>query len=296
MPGKPPIEFDQLAVFIAVAETGSFSKAAARLGVGKGTVSRTIARLEDQLGAEILHRNTRRVALSTAGAELLERTAGPLAALQEAISDIADRDAEPAGELRIAAPHDFGLITLPALLSEFLRRYPRIRADVRLANDKADLVAGGFDVAFRVAMGQQQDSTLTVRRLAGGAAACFAAPGYLARRGRPSYLGDPSHAWLVHRALRELFAFPEGAVPYVTSDDFLFLRELLRAEAGVGLMPSFVAASLVADGALAPVEIKGSLPPGGNLVLVYPSSGRVSKKVTAFRDFSVTWLRQRPMG
>lgn len=296
MPARSPIEFDQLAVFVAVAETGSFSKAAARLGVSKGTVSRIIARLEDQLGAEILHRNTHRVALSTAGAELLDRTAGPLAALQEAISEISDRDAEPSGELRIAAPHDFGLITLSALLGEFLLRYPRIRADVRLANDKADLVAGGFDVAFRVAIGQQQDSTLTVRRLAGGAATCFASPGYLERRGRPASLGDPSHAWLVHRAMRELFAFPEGAAPTVTSDDFLFLRELLRVGAGVGLLPSFVAAPLVAGGALVPVEIKGALPPGGNLVLVYPSSGRVSRKVAAFRDFSVTWFRQRPLG
>src|SRR5882672_9474023 len=120
------IDYDLLAAFVAVAEETSFSKAARRLGITKGTVSRSIARLEDLLGAELVHRNTHKVALSTAGTALYERTAPHLAALDRAVGTMPERSERPSGELRITAPHDFAAILLPELVAQFLVRYPEV--------------------------------------------------------------------------------------------------------------------------------------------------------------------------
>src|SRR5215831_2147300 len=100
MPATPP-DYDLLAALVAVAEEASFSKAARRLGVTKGTVSRAIARLEDSVGAELVHRNTHKVALSTAGTALYERTAPHLSALDRAVGTLPERSEQPSGELRI---------------------------------------------------------------------------------------------------------------------------------------------------------------------------------------------------
>src|SRR5262245_51409476 len=98
-------DFGLLGIFVAVAETQSFSGAAKRLGVTKGTVSRGIGRLEEVVGAELLHRTTRHVALSTAGVALYERSARHLVALREAVCKLPEREEQPSGRLRITAPH-----------------------------------------------------------------------------------------------------------------------------------------------------------------------------------------------
>src|SRR4051812_28680177 len=172
---ETPLDYQVLAIFIAVAQQSSFSKAALKLGIGKGTVSRAIARLEGVVGAELIHRTTHSVALSTAGTALYERTAHHLAALDLAVTKLPERDEEPSGELRLTAPNDFGAIVLPEVLSQFARRYPQIHFDVRLTNARIDLVAEGFDLAIRAAPGGMKDSTLTVRRLGTAGADLFAA-------------------------------------------------------------------------------------------------------------------------
>src|SRR5690348_13053202 len=110
---ETPFDYQLLAIFRAVAVQTSFSKAAKRLGVAKGTVSRAIARLEDIVGAELLHRSTHSVALSTAGTALYERTAHHVAALDQAVKGLPERAEEPSGDLRVTAPTDFGAILLP---------------------------------------------------------------------------------------------------------------------------------------------------------------------------------------
>ena len=114
-----PLDFGLLAMFAAVAEETSFSKAARRLGITKGTVSRGIARLEDDVGAELIHRTTHKVSLSTAGTALYERTAPHLSALERAFGELPERAEQPSGELRMTAPHDFAAMVLPELISQF---------------------------------------------------------------------------------------------------------------------------------------------------------------------------------
>ncbi|MBS2011374.1 MAG: LysR family transcriptional regulator [Deltaproteobacteria bacterium] len=283
------IDLQLLVCFASVAEHASFSKAATSLGLAKGTVSRSIARLEELLGVELLHRTTHHVALGTAGAALYERTRAHLAALRSAVADLPERDEEPSGLLRITAPHDVGTVILPAVLGAFARRVGAVRFDVRLTGANVDVVKEGYDLAIRAVTKPLKDSSLTVRRLGRHSAAFYASPSYLARRGRPKHLDD-AQTWILHPAvIRYLEHDPESVQMIV--DDFFLVRDLVRDGVGVGVLPGFVARSYVREGLIEEVAVASPKLFSGELVLLYPSRGRTPKKVVAFRDLLVEALR-----
>jgi DNA-binding transcriptional LysR family regulator len=292
---RTPIDYDLLAMFVTVADETSFSNAARRLGIAKGTVSRAITRLEAMVGVELLHRTTHSVALSTAGASLYERTAPHLLALDRAVGRLPERAEEPSGELRITAPPDFGAAVLAPLLGQFALRYPEVRFDLRLSASIVDLVSAGFDVAIRPGPNKRKDSTLTSRRLGGAALRHYASPAYVARRGVPRQFGEPGHDWVVFPPLLTLLKLPKGVRPRFLSNDFNMTRSLVREGVGVGLMPSFLANPDVAAGTLVPVTLQESAALSGSLFFVYPSSGQVPRKVVAFRDFLIDRMRSRAL-
>lgn len=288
--GTTPIDYDLLAIFVAVANEASFSRAAVKLGIGKGTVSRAIARLESVVGAELLHRTTHKVALSTAGMALFERSAPHLSALDQALGGLPERDEQPSGELRMTAPHDFGVIILPEILTQFAARYPAVAFDVRLTNARVDLVAEGFDLAIRAA-DTMKDSTLTARKLGRFNAGLFAAPSYLARRGTPKSFGDPKHDWVMFTPVLGAAPVPPNFRPRYRTDDFFMLQNLLRQGAGIGPLPTFVAERQVAKGELEALFPRERFRGKGGYFLVYPSSGQVPRKVSAFSNFLVERLK-----
>ncbi|MFK7988567.1 MAG: LysR family transcriptional regulator [Sandaracinaceae bacterium] len=285
-----PRHLSQLLIFSMVAEHMSFTKAATKLGVAKGTVSRSVTQLEAHLGVELIHRTTHHVSLSTAGLELHERTHAHLQALQAATVQLPERDAEPAGLLRITAPCDFGSIVLPSILSAFSTRFPAVRFDVRLTDEHVDLVKGGYDVGIRIAMGRLKDSTLTVRRLRKNGSTYCASPAYIARRGRPGGLQDERHVWILHPGVETLLDLPAHTVRFRV-DDFLLARDLARDGVGLVLLPDFVARPYLRDGLLEEVTITDAPLGTSSLVMLYPSSGQLSKKVSSFRDFLVEAVR-----
>lgn len=290
---KTPLDLDLLAIFVAVADENSFSKAARKLGIGKGTVSRAIQRLEEVADAELIHRTTHSVALSTAGTALYERTAPHLAALGQAVGQLPERAEQPSGRLRLTAPRDLGALVLPQVIAEFSRRYREITFDLHITNNVIDLVTDGFDVAIR-ASSTLKDSTLTVRRLASTKIELYAAPSYLTRRGKPKRIGSDGHDWVMHPALIKGLAVPPAAIRFLT-DDLLLARDLIRDGAGIGLLPGLAASSYVRDGLIESVPIAQRVPAGSHLSFVYPSSGQVPRKVTAFRDFLIAWLKKSPL-
>ncbi len=289
-----PVDYDLLATFVAVADEASFSKAAQRLRVSKGTVSRAIQRLEAAVGAELLHRTTHAVTLSTAGTALYERTAPHLRALRQAVGTLPEHAAEPSGELRVTAPHDFGTIVLPQLIAQFSLRHPKIRFDLHLTGTQIDLVADGFDLAIRATTGKMRDSTLTQRKLGRTTFGVYASPSYLARRGAPVTLGDPKHDWVVMPLMvRAAFRSVRGFEPRTLASDLLAVHGLLREGIGVGLLPRFVAAPSLPGGELVQVLPNERLLEAIGLSLVYPSSGQVPRKVAAFRDYLLEQVRPR---
>lgn len=309
MDGTVPL--DLLNVFRAVADAGSFSLAASRLGMPKSSVSRSIARLEEIARAQLVHRTTRRVALSTAGLALYERTAPLLRSLQDALGSLPEREEEPSGELRITAPNDFGAEYLAQVVPLFMRRYPGVSVDVRLTNRTVDLVAEGFDLALRASAVTAADASLVMRRLSTVDIQLYASPAYLARRGTPRTEGEAAdHDWVVFRsssasaggAARSGPARRPAAVPALaaggrarlTGDDFQFVRMSLRAGAGIGALPAFLGQPDVAAGHLVRV-LPRYAEPGGRFVLLYPRAHQTAKKVVAFRDFLVESLAGRPL-
>lgn len=289
------LDLDLLKIFVSVADHASFSKAASALAITKGTVSRAIARLEDLVGAELLHRDTHKVSMSTAGAALYERTAPHLGALANAFVELPEREEEPSGQLRITAPYDFGVMVLPEIIARFVLRFPKVTFDLRPSNQRFDLVADGFDMAIRAAPSGLTDSNLTVRKLGAAEMRVYASPGYLARRGEPHDLADPLHEWIVFRPMLPLLP-KRGRASFLT-DDLFTVRELVRAGAGVGTMPSFVAAPYVEAGTIVRILPSQAWRGTGGLYLLYPARGRgnVARKVTAFRDFLIASLKAKPL-
>jgi DNA-binding transcriptional LysR family regulator len=297
---KTPVDYELLAIFVAVADRTSFSKAAQSLGIGKGTVSRAIAELERQVGAELLHRTTHRVALSTAGTALYERAAPHLSALDQAVRKLPEREEEPAGLLRLTAYHDIASEVLPELVAQFTMRHPAVLLDIRVNNQDVDLVAEGFDLAIRASIDRLRDSRLTARSLGRVKAGVYAAPSYLARRGEPRQFGDPKHDWVVFTPVVERIRSPKSFRPRLICDDMLTLRNLLREGAGVGPLPTYVAAPSLADGTLVEISAHPSLhrmsmSDAAGLYIIYPTSGQVPRKVTAFRDFVIDRLKAKPL-
>lgn len=292
---RTPLDYQLLAIFVAVADETSFSKAAAKLGMGKGTVSRAIAQLEELLGAELLHRNTHKVALSTAGLALYERTAHHLAALDHAVCKLPELAEQPSGLLRLTAPLDFGRLVLPDILAQFSRRYPDIHFDLHITNRRVDLVAEGFDVAIRAGAVALKDSTLTGRKLSRVGASHYAAPSYLVRRGKPKVWGEAGHDWILPPAAKDVWKPAKDFVSRFVCDDFFLIRDLIRDGAGIGVLPRYLAAPYVREGLIDEVHLGETRPFEGALHLLYPSSGQVPRKVTAFRDFVVDWLKRLPL-
>jgi DNA-binding transcriptional LysR family regulator len=286
---------DLLDSFVAVAETASFSAAATRLGVTKGTVSRAIARLEAQVGSELVHRTTRKVALSTAGQALLERTAPHLAALRASLCSLPELEEQPSGVLKITAPTDFGIQVLPALVAGFALRFPAVHVDAHVTNRIVDLGGEGFDLAIRAfPTAQIPDSSMVAKPLSPVEIGYYAAPAYVARRGQPRSATDPAHDWVVMRLSPRRRAPVRGADARVVADDFFFIREVVRAGIGVGMLPTFIG-----DPELRRGELVRVLPAvrhrGGRLVVLSPSGRRVARKVSAFRDYLIGTLARDPL-
>jgi DNA-binding transcriptional LysR family regulator len=276
---------DALACFVAVAESASFSVAARRLGMPRSTLSRSIARLESDLGERLIHRTTRRVSLGAAGLALLERARPALGELRAALAQLPERGTAPSGELRVTAPNDFGNQVLAGLLPEFTRRYPAIRLDLRLTNRVLDLAAEGVDLAIRAVGGTPASSAMVARRLSVVELAVYASPGYIARRGTPRDLADTStHDWVLFAGggLRRIPPPPGKVVAWV--DDFQFVHHAVRAGVGLGRLPSFLALPDVKTGALVPVLARETQSEG-RLYLVYQKTPHPSRRLIALRDF-----------
>lgn len=291
------MDLNLVAVFEAVARTGSFSAAAKELGIPKSSASRAVARLEDELGVQLLFRTTRKVSPSEPGTALYDRVTPLLRSLKGALGGLPQRGEAPSGTLRLTAPVDLGVLFLAEVLSRYTARYPAVSVDVHLTGRVVDLVGEGFDVALRVAS-KLEDSSLVVRRAAPVLFQLFASPLYLARRGTPRTAEElDDHDWIVFRGgPQKLRVTPvrqaAQRAPRIACDDLLFVRDAVRAGAGIGLLPTFVAEPEVLAGSL--VRIVPRLErQAGSLYVVTPAAKHVPAKVVAFRELVLELLKAR---
>jgi DNA-binding transcriptional LysR family regulator len=292
-------DLNDLAVFVALAETRSFSAAARRLGIPKSTVSRAIARLEDAIDVQLVHRTTRQVALSTAGTALYEKVAAPLASLRESVGDLPAQEEQLSGVIRVTAPLDFGAAILAEVVPRFTTRHPSVEVELVLTNAHLDLVAEGIDLALRFAVARLKDSSLSARRLCGSALQLFASPAYLARRGTPRSPRDlDGHDWVRFRGTTRLElrsgdetaeVEPRGRI---VANDMMFMHAALLQDAGIAALPTFLAGDDVATGRLIRVLPRWTTLPA-HLWLVRPGGRDVPRKVATFVELLLEDVRER---
>lgn len=178
-------------IFVKVIEHGSFIAAARSLRLPKTTVSRKVQELESRLGAQLLHRTTRKLGMTEAGNIYYEHCKRIAQELDEAENAVGQLQGGPRGWLRITAPYSMGIERIAPLLGEFHARHPEVRVEMLLSNEPLDLIDKEIDVALRV--GSLPDSNLVARRLAVMRTQVYASPAYIERHGEPLHPDDLQH-------------------------------------------------------------------------------------------------------
>lgn len=278
--------------FVAVAQQGSFVKAAEKLGLSKAMVSRNVGELEAHLGVRLMQRTTRRLALSDAGAAYLQRCTQILAELEEANAAVSATAVQAQGRLKITAPLTFGIRHLAPLWGEFLRIHPRVELEVHLNDRVVDLVDEGYDMAVRI--GQLAPSSLIARRIASTRLVLCASPRYLQQAAPIRDLEDIArHAVIgyTYLATGEQWHFtgPQGARsievrPRLRSNSGDTCRAAALADQGIVFQPSFLVGEDLQAGRLLPV-LPQYAGPELDVSVVYPSRLHLSHKVRAMVEF-----------
>ncbi len=298
------VDPNDLLIFARVAELGSFSRAAERLGWPKSTVSRRLAALEQQLGEKLLLRTTRRQTLTEFGLQLLEHARQVLAEVDAVMALREHRQATPSGRLRVSMPSDVANLLLADTLAAFVALYPAIELHLDLSPRRVDLLGEGFDVVVR--MGRLPDDALLVaRQLAVFPIGLYAAPTYLAEHGEPAVPDDLAH----HASIRMLQGNGDlaqwtltqgeqrwqGAHPgRASANSPELLIRLACAGVGIAAVPDYFAAPDVRRGALRRVLPAWCLP-ASTAWAVFPERKLMPTKTRVFVDMlQVALARVQP--
>ncbi|MBW6528313.1 LysR family transcriptional regulator [Sphingomonas sp. RHCKR7] len=290
---KEQIALERLTGLLAFARAGtlgSYTAAAQSLSISPSAVSKSVQRLEKQLGVPLFTRTTRSLTLTAEGRELHDRAVRLLRDAEEIGQVAASTRSEPSGSLRIATSLPIGVHVIAPALPAFRRRYPKLSIDLRLSDRFVNIVEEGIDIAVRI--GDLADSQLLSRKLAPVQLCCFASPAYLAQRGIPTHpddLADHDTVTLRYQSTGQPLRWPfriEGKVVEVvppstlTVDVSEALVAMLAAGAGIGMGAMFVTAPYVKRGELVPVLADFAVE-RNNITALWPESRRVNPAVRA---------------
>ncbi|WBU64849.1 LysR family transcriptional regulator [Paracoccus aerodenitrificans] len=284
-----------LKVFHRVAELNSFAEAGRSLGLSPAAISKNIAELEAHLGARLINRTTRRMALTEEGRLYLEHVTRGLDALAEADQALCPIKTTPSGTLKVSAPMTVILTRLSAAIPEFLSRYPDLKLDLHLDDRRVDIIRESFDLAIR-GSDNLEDSSLIARKLAVMSHVLCAAPSYFEKHGKPETPTDLKAFTSIRFSLSghaDIWEFSkEGRTEQVTVDarysvsSSLAVRDALRAGFGVSLMPYPYVEDDLREGRLQPALEDWSTVET-TLYAVYPSRQHLAPKLRVLLDFLI---------
>ena len=298
------MDTDGIRLFVMAAETLNISAAGRQLGLAPAVASARLAKLERQVGADLLHRSTRKVALSIEGAEFLPFAREILAQEDAARAAFGQGEREVTGTLRFAAPSTFAQLYIAPILPEFLARHPGVNLELKLSDTQMNLIEGAFDLALRnVAI---EDSSLRARKLAEDQRILCASPGYLARRGTPTrpeeladheiltFMGGPARKLTSSGDGRACTFPPAGVRARVVCDDGASMRVATAAGVGVSMNSLWSVHRELEDGSLVRVLPDYEVEDRSAIWLVYPRSNVLTAKVRVFIDFLIDELGRSP--
>lgn len=282
----------------AVVQKGSFAQAARTVGLTPAMVGRRIAALEQQLGFRLFNRSTRKMVLTPGGESYYQGSLQILeqvSALEESLA--ASYQQEPRGLVRLSAPDGLGSPFLIKAISEFRRRYPKVRFDVDLTSAPLDLVREKIDLSLRLAF-ELEDSDLVASPLSQTDFGLYAAPKYLAERGQPAslaelsshdclHMGQSKYAdnWTILRAGEPVSFRQEWALTLPNSE---CLMQALAEGMGIAMVPKIFARPFVERGQITPIEGLAEFP-RLTIYALYPSRKHLPYRVQLFLDFLKHW-------
>lgn len=288
-----PAQSDEMAAFLRIVERGGFARAAEGFPLTASALSKLLTRLETRLGVRLLHRTTRRLALTPEGETYLARARDILALIEAAEADVTTGLLRPRGHLRVNTGSAYAKHRLIPLLPGFLARYPEITLDLAINDHRVDLLKAEADVALRT--GALEDSTLVARKLGEGPRVICAAPAYLERRGTPRTPRDLlAHDCIVLHGLSRLPAWPfrEGGgivtLPVrgrLTSDGADALVDMAVAGLGIIRVTAFLVAEAIAAGRLVPLLEEAHASETVPIWAVMAPGRQRMPRVQAFVDF-----------
>lgn len=278
-------------VFVTVADLRGFAPAARKLQLSPSAVTRLIAALEEHLGARLLQRTTRQVRLTDVGTRYLERTRRILADVEEADGSAREERNRPSGRLVVSAPLGFGRLHVSPVMTDYLKRYPEVTAELRLSDNLVNLVEDAVDAAVRI--GHLADSSLVARQVGEMRRITVATPGYLKRHGEPKTPQEllahqtiafgPYANWHFVQDGRDIEWTP---TPRFTSNSADAALQYAEAGGGITRVLAYQAAEGLKRGRLKIVLAKYEQPTLP-IHIVYPTSRLLSAKVRAFIDLVV---------
>ena len=290
------MDIEELETFVEVADAGGVSPAARRLGVSKSIVSRRLARLEAELGIQLVARTTRGAALTEAGVTFRDHAAKVVAEIEVARETILPAG-DLRGRLRIAVPLSFGPTQFAPVLAEMARRHPLLHVHTSYSDRFVDLIAEGFDCSIRV--GYLPDSNLIARRVGPLHGKFVASPRYIEAHGSPETpeelvaheaLMQGTEAWQVTNGDRIATVQPQGRFK---ADNGTALAVAAAAGLGIAWLPDCLTDDYVATGALVPVMTRHPPPPAG-VYVVRPPGQYPARKIQVLTELLIECLEQDP--
>ena len=288
-------------VFTTVVDAGSFASAADKLDLSRGMTSRYVAQVENHLGVRLLNRTTRRLSLTEAGNDYYQRATQVLALVEDAERAATQETAEPRGTLRINTSVAFGARHLGDAISDYLQRYPQVKADLTLNDRVVDIIEEGFDVALRIA--RQIDPGLVARPITHARLVACASPAYLKKYGTPKSPADLTHhnclsyaysghqhAWDFTRRGREQTVKVAGNLHGNNGE---ILCHAATSGLGVIVQPTFLVYELLRARKLVRI-LEGWEADALTIYAVYPSRQFLTPKVRSFIDFLVERFGPQP--
>ncbi len=291
------INLDDMRLFAAAADAKSFTDAGRKLGLPKQTLSRRLARLEEQLGVQLMVRSTRRMELTEAGAAYADRCADIVRQAAEATRALTDAQTDPKGILRITADPVFGDAFVSDLAVAYATRFPDVELDVVLTRRHVNLIEEGFDIAFRV--GHVAQTGLTATPLMPADVKFCGNPDYFSRYGTPSLPEDlkdhrcilvPSEGTSMRWPLRSAKAPTTLVSGPLRFTSFAMAHKAALAGLGIAIFPEFTCADDIANGRLVPV-LDDYVAEIGHVSVIHPTPRYLAPRVKAFIDLTVERFR-----